>query len=242
MSGALDRFAADEALRDLVSRVEHAARSLPRSTALPERAALEATVRQVRQNDDLLTRFAQQARAAGSGVQVAAPGELGGLLSALVAKHAITTAFVEPTNEAPQAQPNATGPDAELREAAAALRRAGVHVQHDAEGDALFELDASITLASAGIAETGSIVCESGPRRPRGASLIPRVHIALLRCGDLQPDLWDLLATRDARDLPTNVNIITGPSKTADIEGVLITGVHGPAALEIVLMSDGSPR
>lgn len=94
-----------------------------------------------------------------------------------------------------------------------------------------------LTGAEAGLAESGSIVVSSGPGRPRMASLIPETHIALLRRDDLWPSLahW-IAANPDAPAAPANWTIITGPSRTADIEQVLTRGVHGPRDVHVVLI------
>lgn len=100
-----------------------------------------------------------------------------------------------------------------------------------------FDCAVGITGADAGLAATGSLVLGSGPGRPRMASLIPTVHIALLRPGDIRPSLRDWLAEKptDAADV-ANLTVITGPSRTADIEMVITHGVHGPRHLQIVLV------
>jgi L-lactate dehydrogenase complex protein LldG len=104
---------------------------------------------------------------------------------------------------------------------------------------AQFDLDAGVTGVEAAIAETGSLVCVAGPGRSRGLSLIPAVHVAVVREADLIPDLLDLWPRLlDAHGkLPSSAAIITGPSKTADIEGILVTGVHGPEQVFILLVA-----
>ncbi len=105
----------------------------------------------------------------------------------------------------------------------------------------LYAVDVGVTDVQAGIAETGSLVCCSGPGRGRGLSLVPPVHIAVVRRTDLCADLldyWARCASQNPGDLPSSITLISGPSKTADIEGVLITGVHGPREVHIVLIED----
>lgn len=103
------------------------------------------------------------------------------------------------------------------------------------DGDeAVFSADVGITGVAAAVAETGSLVCASGPRQWRGLSLIPPVHVAIVRADQIVPDLLDVLATQDP-DLPAALTLISGPSKTADIEGILITGVHGPGDVHVVV-------
>ena len=99
-----------------------------------------------------------------------------------------------------------------------------------------FDAQAGLTGVVAAIAETGTLVVASDALRSRGAVLIPPVHIALVHETQIIPDmvdLWPLVATQ----LPTALTLITGPSKTADIEGILVTGVHGPRAVHIVLIA-----
>jgi L-lactate dehydrogenase complex protein LldG len=105
----------------------------------------------------------------------------------------------------------------------------------------LYDADVGITDVQAAVAETGSLVVCSGPGLARGLSLVPPVHVAIVKGSDIVPDLIDLW--NDSRIRPrltesSNVVLITGPSKTADIEGVLITGVHGPREVYVVLVMD----
>jgi len=104
-----------------------------------------------------------------------------------------------------------------------ALRRQGVHVQNEPDP----KITAGITGAVAGVAETGTLVVTSGHGRPQSTSLLPELHIAILRESDLQKNLAQVLNLRKVREAST-VSLISGPSKTADIEMTLTIGVHGP--------------
>lgn len=88
------------------------------------------------------------------------------------------------------------------------------------------------------IAETGSVVLASRPEQPRSLSLLPPVHVAVAERRQLLPDLFDLFVVFGERleVLPACVSIITGPSKTGDIELRLVTGVHGPGEIHVVLI------
>jgi len=88
------------------------------------------------------------------------------------------------------------------------------------------------------IAETGSVVLASRPEQPRSLSLLPPIHIAVAERRQLLPDLFDLFASLAPRvpDLPACLSIVTGPSKTGDIELRLVTGVHGPGEIHVVLI------
>jgi L-lactate dehydrogenase complex protein LldG len=105
-----------------------------------------------------------------------------------------------------------------------------------------YDVDAGISDVHAALADSGSLVCASDAEHGRGLSLVPPVHIAIVRTTDVQPDMIDYFQTIDAEapaDLPSATAIITGPSKTADIEGVLVTGVHGPGRVIILLYEAG---
>lgn len=86
----------------------------------------------------------------------------------------------------------------------------------------------------AAIAETGSIVCWSREARPVQASLLPPHHIAIVSRGNIFRDL-DHFFNSVGDSPPTNITLITGPSRTADIELTLTIGVHGPERLDIIV-------
>jgi L-lactate dehydrogenase complex protein LldG len=89
------------------------------------------------------------------------------------------------------------------------------------------------------IAETGSLVVESSPTEPRSLSLLPPLHIVVAGRAQILADLFDLfLSERPPHEpgLPSCLSLITGPSKTGDIELRLVTGVHGPGEVHVVLI------
>lgn len=133
-----------------------------------------------------------------------------------------------------------------LPELPAALRAGGYRaldaaVPEDPAGHAakLAELGravAGITGALAGLADTGTLVVSSSPKRPRLASLLPPVHIAILPAARLyptQPAFW--ADQRESIAAGANLVFITGPSRTADIELIPTFGVHGPKQLHVVI-------
>ena len=98
-----------------------------------------------------------------------------------------------------------------------------------------------LTGAIAGIAETGSLLLTGGAGQPLLASLLPEVHIALLHEKNLYPSLGDVITRQELRKSSAAV-IISGPSRTADIEMTLTIGVHGPGTLQVILISDDAKQ
>jgi L-lactate dehydrogenase complex protein LldG len=100
-------------------------------------------------------------------------------------------------------------------------------------------VDAGFTGTVGGVAETGGLLLMPGPAEPRLMSLVPPIHIALLRASTIQNSFWSAVkALGWGRSLPPNALLISGPSKTADIEQTLAYGVHGPKRLIVVLVDD----
>ncbi|MEE9280150.1 MAG: LUD domain-containing protein [Myxococcota bacterium] len=102
------------------------------------------------------------------------------------------------------------------------------------------EADAGLTEADFGIAESGTLALLHRPGQARGISLLPLVHVAILRASDLVPDLGALFRKleSDDRHPASTLTFITGPSRTGDIEFVLTKGIHGPGEVHIVLLED----
>jgi L-lactate dehydrogenase complex protein LldG len=94
---------------------------------------------------------------------------------------------------------------------------------------------AGITGAVAGVAETGTLVIPSGAGRPLTASLLPEVHIAVLRMANIYPSLSQVLNLPEVREASA-VALVSGPSRTADIEMALTIGVHGPGEVYVFLV------
>jgi L-lactate dehydrogenase complex protein LldG len=86
------------------------------------------------------------------------------------------------------------------------------------------------------------VILTSRPGQPRALSLLPPVHVAVAERRQILPDLFDLFTVLGAAvdELPASVTIITGPSKTGDIELRLVTGVHGPGEIHVVLIDPGT--
>jgi L-lactate utilization protein LutC len=139
---------------------------------------------------------------------------------------------------------------------AAELDRAGFEltspqdVRAGAWREPFFAADAGVSNATHLIAETGSVVMAAQPDEPRSVSLLPPLHIVLAQRSQILPDLFDLFdlyagledGARRSNELPSCLTVITGPSKTGDIELKLVTGVHGPGEIHVIVWSNEKPR
>ncbi len=108
------------------------------------------------------------------------------------------------------------------------------------EGRAQATDQVSMQHAFAGIAETGTLMLPSAPERPTTLNLLADTEIVLLRASRLvgaYEEAWDRLRA-DMGGMPRNVMLVTGPSRSADIEQTLELGAHGPRQLHVVLVED----
>jgi len=108
------------------------------------------------------------------------------------------------------------------------LQKAGIAFTDEPDPDILV----GVTRAVCGLADTGSILETDGPGYPLHASLLPEVHIAILKRSDILPTLKNAMTL--VREKGVSI-FITGPSRTADIEMTLTIGVHGPSEVHIFL-------
>lgn len=93
----------------------------------------------------------------------------------------------------------------------------------------------------AGIAETGTLMLPGGPTRPTTLNLLADTEIVVLRASRIvgaYEEAFDLLRAEGEGMLPRNVMLVTGPSRSADIESTLELGAHGPRRLHVVLIDD----
>ncbi|MEP1215862.1 MAG: lactate utilization protein [Marinobacter sp.] len=105
------------------------------------------------------------------------------------------------------------------------------------QGSLFSEVDAGITSTRGGIAETGSLILWPTVDEPRLMSLVPPIHIAVLKASELYTTFHQAMQSQNwAAGMPTNALLISGPSKTADIEQTLAYGVHGPKELIVLVI------
>jgi L-lactate utilization protein LutC len=97
--------------------------------------------------------------------------------------------------------------------------------------------DVGITSADYALADTGSLVMLSSPQEARMISLLPPAHIAIVPCNRLLSGLDELFSLLpEPASASSSMVLITGPSRTADIEQILVRGVHGPGQITVVLV------
>jgi len=129
-------------------------------------------------------------------------------------------------------------PDAHVRQVIASLK-VNITQTQDQYGSALKNCDLSITPCSYLIARTGSVVITTDTGYGRAFSVLPHAHLVVARKQQLLPDLADAyhqLRQEHHNQWPSLISIITGPSRTADIEKILVLGAHGPKKLFVLLL------
>jgi L-lactate dehydrogenase complex protein LldG len=103
--------------------------------------------------------------------------------------------------------------------------------------DRLFTIDAGITSTAGAIADPGALILWPSEKEPRLMSLVPSIHIAVLQADKIYSSFLEVMQKENwAAKMPTNVVLISGPSKTADIEMTLAFGVHGPKELIVLIL------
>jgi L-lactate utilization protein LutC len=124
-------------------------------------------------------------------------------------------------------------------------RQINVHAWNDLETapaderwQTAFAADLGITSADWAVAETGTLALCSLPGQGRVVSLLPPNYLAIIEPEQIVPDLFDLFERLEDQKhrLPSNLALVTGPSKTGDIELKLTTGVHGPGNVQVLIV------
>jgi L-lactate dehydrogenase complex protein LldG len=186
----------------------------------------EALVRLVPADENCLELFASRAAEAGMQVQLTTLRKLRTTVQTLLG--ATGTSTVSVSIDDPKIAEH-------VNEAVVAAEATTVEDQ-----DALYDTDIGITDVDAAIAETGTLIIGSCAQRRRNTHLIPPVHIAVVRKNRIVADMidyWALIRQEDGIQMPAASVLVTGPSKTADIEGILVTGVHGPGTVHVVIVT-----
>ena len=164
-------------------------------------------------------------------------GKLNGVTKRLAGRDDLKTALAELVKvEAVKKATCWTTSDLTTWDVAGSLKALGVEmVLPTADKHRVAECELGVTGVDAALPETGTLLLRSSPERPRVVSLLPRVHLAILRRTALRADLHQAFA--EAKDAGYCV-LVTGPSRTSDIELTLTLGVHGPKALYVWLLDE----
>ena len=119
-----------------------------------------------------------------------------------------------------------------------ALRQSGFEVKSwdRMSLDELYDFDCAITDVQCAVAENATLVIQPSKKHGRGLSLVPMFHVAIVEQAQIIPDMVDLCARLATDPNRSYVMLITGPSKTADIEMNVVTGVHGPNVVRVFLI------
>ncbi|HNB27862.1 MAG TPA: lactate utilization protein [Alphaproteobacteria bacterium] len=99
----------------------------------------------------------------------------------------------------------------------------------------------SVTGAFSAVAETGTLALTSGAPSPTLLNFLPENHIVVLDAKDLSgsyEDLWAKLKAQYGAEMPRTLNLVTGPSRSGDIEQTILMGAHGPKRLHIILVDE----
>jgi L-lactate dehydrogenase complex protein LldG len=187
----------------------------------------EAVTRLLKQDADLPETFAKIAAAAQFKVDRTSDQEIAGRLLAFLQTRGCRRIGLT------------ISPLLQRLDLAAKIKSAGYDVRswNELTLDEAYDLDCGITDVYAAVAETGSLVIRPDPDHGRALSLVPPTHIAIVEASNFVADLIDLFEKLNKETTPPNITIITGPSKTADIEGVLVTGVHGPGLVQVFVLA-----
>ena len=126
--------------------------------------------------------------------------------------------------------------------AASAAASLGLPVLHTDDGydlNALEACDVGISGCDALVAQTGTIVVTNHSAGGRALSVLPPHHVVIARLGQVVPDLaaaYEQLAGKYGANYPSFISFISGPSRTGDIERILVLGAHGPKKLTVLLL------
>ena len=198
------------------------AATLPVPPPLPD-----ALVRLVRGDEDLAAVFERKASALKMLVQRVTEGELIGQMAAFLRERNSRSVMLSDT-------PVLRRLDVEGR-----LPREGFVVKswRDMTLDETYEFDAGVTEVDYAVAETGTLAIRHRPEHGRLLSLVPFVHVAVVERATFVADLLDFFELLKAEGaVGSGVTMISGPSKTADIEMNVVTGVHGPNVVKAFVL------
>ena len=184
--------------------------------------------------DQLVNRFEEEVRRVHGVVsRVSGPEELSSLLGALIEEKGIQKVVRWD-------MPTLANLDDALTEAGAEVLPINLERDDTSRSDqrtALVEADMGLTEVDYAVADIGSLVMRASGPQSRLASVIPPMHVAIVTSDRIVASLGELLPLLNSPDgLPSAVSLVTGPSRTADIETIRTVGIHGPVELHVVIL------
>lgn len=203
--------------------LENVRRSLEKEgdPSLPQRPAIFPS-RKLESSEQEIDNFINEVKALSGSTQKLKPEDVTVALQTLVVENRINKAAMWKT------------PSIHELGVEQCLKKLGVEiVSPTANKYELSTCDLGITEADAILPETGTLVLSSSNEMPRAVSLLPRIHLAIVRPEILRADLHEVFAEAKQRNY---LVLITGPSRTADIELTVTLGVHGPKELHVWMM------
>jgi L-lactate dehydrogenase complex protein LldG len=183
--------------------------------------------------DERMARFRAMLEAAHADVHEVAAAEWPARLRTLLADKGVEAVLFAPTTATGRqlAEDWATGEAPRLVAYDRSIEEMKPVLVHEAQ--------AAVTTARGGIAQTGSLVLWPDADEPRLMSLLPPIHVAVLDKSRIRDSLAETMTAEGwAGSMPTNSILVSGPSKTADIEQTLAYGVHGPKELIVLVIGD----
>jgi L-lactate dehydrogenase complex protein LldG len=213
--------------QDVLSKVRSALGRGAPLTAVPAPPQIDESItRLVAATDDLLTMFIRLCEENKMHVQRSSATDLATNLTQFLKQAGIKRAALS------------SGGLLERLSLAVALRLAGIDAQtwDQLSLDQVYDFDCGITNVDYAVAETGSLVVRASAGNGRALSLVPALHVAVVEKSKILADLIDLFAALDRDGSGSAVSIISGPSKTSDIEMNLVVGVHGPIQVQVFLV------
>lgn len=179
---------------------------------------------------DLAERFVREQEAVGSQVRRCSGWEaLNDLVAPWLIEHQVSSIMTgtEPRLDSLRGSLEATG----------RFTLSQYNQEIEQQKEEVFSVDCGITTSQGAIAETGSVIIIPTPAEPRLLSLAVPLHLVLVEVSRIHPTLADFIAEGGYREtVPTNLVLVSGASRTADIELTLAMGVHGPKVFLVALI------
>ena len=186
--------------------------------------------------EQLISRFAEEVKNVhGAVTRVSGQDELTALLGALIEEKGIRKIVRWDAGSLPTLDSALTGAGAEV---------IPINLNEDESGrpdqrNALIDADMGLTEVDYAVADIGSLVLRASGPQSRLASVLPPIHVAVVASDRIVASLAHLLPLLNSSDgLPSAVSLVTGPSRTADIETIRTVGIHGPVELHVVILDE----